>query len=366
MPPEMPPRHHPHHPQPRKFRRSIGIVIAGLIICVAIVSSIVRVPKRWERPGEVAAMEHFVTVPGADDSSDGSFYLLTVRVANEDMRLIEDWLSHFDDEQEIIETEELLGGYTDEEDDCRGINEMVAAQADAQLAVAEVLGTPVDEVQFRVIAAQLTPESPAAKALKVCDRITEVDGKPVLGVKEAGDLIRRHSPGESVELTILRNGATMTLDVPTIAVKDSDGTERTAVGVSLFQVVEPSSLPFGIEIDPEQITGPSAGLGFSLEILDQLTPGSLSGGKNVAVTGTIDAEGNVGVIGGARLKAISARRAKSDYMIVPNGDLKEAKQGAGSMKVYGVDTLEDALTILKKNGGDPLPEPIPATEAAPS
>ena len=108
------------------------------------------------------------------------------------------------------------------------------------------------------------------------------------------------------------------------------------------------------------MSGPSAGLAFTLTILDELTPGDLTGGKKVAVTGTIRADGSVGPIGGAQQKAVTARRAGAKLFLVPTEEVKEARSRAGGMKVAGIGTLDDALRELKNFGGQHAGVP-PAT-----
>ncbi len=348
-----PDRHHPTPRKQKKFRRAIGVTIAAIVILAVVLGSVIRVPKRFERPGGIGAMSDFVVVNGGEDSK-GEFFLLTVRVGNEDMRLLEYIVTSLDDEAEVIDTEELLGGLNDEEDDCLSRYEMVSSQSEAQLAAADVLQTDVSGLTVDVVLIQADSSVPAAKSLETCDLILRVDGEAVSSRAGVGDLLRLRSPGEIAEVTVLRNGREFTFDIPTIELKDREGNPYTALGVSLLEVVQPSSLPFGITISPDQITGPSAGLGFALEIIDQLSEGDLAGGKQVAVTGTIDADGVVGPVGGVRLKAIAARRAGAELMLTPRQDVAEAKRGAGKMKVIAVDDLKDALAALNANGGDPI------------
>jgi PDZ domain-containing secreted protein len=105
--------------------------------------------------------------------------------------------------------------------------------------------------------------------------------------------------------------------------------------------------------------GPSAGLAFTLAIIDDLTPGNLTGGKRVAVTGTITSDGLVGPVGGVEQKAITARHNGVSLMIVPKSELKDARQGAGNIRVVGVDTIDEALAALEKAGGSPVPPASP-------
>ncbi len=117
--------------------------------------------------------------------------------------------------------------------------------------------------------------------------------------------------------------------------------------------------PFHVDIGTGAIGGPSAGLAFTIATLDALTKGDITGGKTVAVTGTIDVNGNVGEIGGLRQKTIAVIRAGADVFIVPKGEIADAQKAAvGSrLRVVGVETLDDALKVLADEGGNALSLP---------
>ena len=122
-------------------------------------------------------------------------------------------------------------------------------------------------------------------------------------------------------------------------------------------------LPFRATIDTDQIGGPSAGLAFTLTLIDRLSPGSLTGGQKVAVTGTIEDDGSVGAIGGLRQKVATVRRSGARFMLVPTAQgedgldgLVEARRAAGSaLEIVPVANLEEALAALVARGGAPPP-----------
>ena len=119
------------------------------------------------------------------------------------------------------------------------------------------------------------------------------------------------------------------------------------------RVVERNPLPISIKIDSGKVGGDSAGLAFALSIIEDLTPGELTGGHNVAVTGAIDVDGTVHPIGGVQQKVVAAHKAKAEILLVPSGNLAEAQQKAGdTIRVVGIDTLDDALAVLTSLGGN--------------
>jgi PDZ domain-containing secreted protein len=130
------------------------------------------------------------------------------------------------------------------------------------------------------------------------------------------------------------------------------------------------TLPFKVDIDVGDIGGPSDGLALTLGLLDLLTNGKLVGGHEVAATGTMDPEGDVGDVGGVAQKTVAVQRAGAQLFLVPPQELAVAGQGAGCragttkvdgrttpievcphMQVKAVSTLTQALKDLAALGG---------------
>ncbi|GHT83132.1 Lon protease [Actinomycetota bacterium] len=109
----------------------------------------------------------------------------------------------------------------------------------------------------------------------------------------------------------------------------------------------------GKEVNPDDITvaidsvgGPSAGISFTLGILQKVGGIDLTDGRIIAATGTIDTEGNIGPIGGAKEKMKSAHEKGARIMLVPSKNYDELVDIPADLKVYKVNTLEDALEVL--------------------
>jgi len=163
-----------------------------------------------------------------------------------------------------------------------------------------------------------------------------------------------------VTLTIVPHGGTTTREVEVELIESPDEPGRTIIGVWPADTRR-VTLPFEVEIDTDRIGGPSAGLAFALALIDELSPGELTGGVRVAATGTIDADGTIGSIGALRQKAVAVREAGATVFLVPasqsEDDLAAAREAAGPrVRVEAVATLDDALAILAELGGDPLPD----------
>lgn len=198
----------------------------------------------------------------------------------------------------------------------------------------------------------------AVTVLQPCDEIASADGHVL---KQPGDLskiVQSRRVGTFVTLGIVRNGKPMTVR---IRVVDDAGKHIIGVGLALRY-----SVPVRIDINTSDISGPSAGLAMALAVVDALTPGELTGGKRVAVTGTIDPTGQVGEIGGLPQKAVAARAAHAQIFIVPvcvsgptqpgcEKDLATARKRIGkNVELVPVSTLAQALKVLRDAGGGPV------------
>lgn len=184
------------------------------------------------------------------------------------------------------------------------------------------------------------------------DVITAVDGKPVSVRDDVGTIMAGKHAGDTVRLT-LRNGSSAR-DV-TVTTHPEAKTGRPLIGVQIATANFRYDLPLDIKIDTGLVGGPSAGLAFTLGLLDVLTPGDLTAGRKIAVTGTIDIDEAVGQIGGVGQKAVAARRAGAYAFLVPAGEERAARKHAGSMLVIPVHNLTEALAALQRLGGTPLP-----------
>ena len=200
--------------------------------------------------------------------------------------------------------------------------------------------------------------SPSDAVLDPGDRIIEVAGQSVEGVEDLGQILAGRLPGDLVEMRIDRpEVGELVVEVELTA--SPDDPNRTIVGFYPFDTRR-VELPFDLDIDTGSIGGPSAGLAFTLTLIDELTPGELTGGGRIAVTGTIELDGSVGAIGGLRQKASAVAQAGVDTFIVPEAqgedDIAAARRAGGDdLEIITVATIEDALAVLEALGGDPIP-----------
>jgi PDZ domain-containing protein len=238
----------------------------------------------------------------------------------------------------VVPQAELFGtNQTQEQVTRQDTQQMVGSQQLAQAAALCQLG-----IKFRTVDTVNYVQAglPAAGVLHKGDVITAVDGKPVTCKTPVGALIKAHAPGAAVVLTVDRNGVTHDFRL-----KTASAGGKAVVGI---RVLETYKFPFQVKISVGDIGGPSAGLMFSLGIIDKLTPGSLTGGKFIAGTGEISANGAVSPIGGIQQKMAGARAAGATVFLTPAANCPDTAgavpQGLRLVKVY---TLAGAVRDLK-------------------
>ena len=197
-----------------------------------------------------------------------------------------------------------------------------------------------------VVVAKVEKGAPSSGKLKDGDELVAIDGAKVTGAKQLRQLIGRRDAGEPVRVSYLRGGTRADVTITTAATKDADGSVRPVIGV---QTRERTDYPVKVSISLSDVGGPSAGLMFALAILDKLEPGSLTGGRFIAGTGTIDTDGEVGPIGGIQQKLIAAEAKGASAFLVPAGNCSEAVvDPPDGLTLIKVANLKGALAELRK------------------
>ncbi|MEU0673357.1 PDZ domain-containing protein [Streptomyces sp. NPDC006172] len=295
--------------------------------------------------------------------STGHLNMTTVRVTGAEYRMnlvetVYGWLAH---DYKVVPHDTLYpDGKTEEQSTQENAEEFSQSQESAKVAALKELNIPV---RSWVIVSTVVKGSPAEGRLHAGDVVKTVDGTDVKAPGDVAKLVTKHKPGQKVVFGIVpakeqaaaekenrtpNKAETVSI---TTARSDDQGQQRAIVGISAGT---DHTFPFTIDIKLADVGGPSAGLMFALGIYDKLTPGSLTGGKFVAGTGTIDDDGKVGPIGGIQMKTVGARAKGAQYFLTPADNCAEAAEDVpGGLTLVKVDTIGDALGALADiRGGD--------------
>ena len=252
--------------------------------------------------------------------------------------LAQAWLSG---SQEILPEEQVFPPQQSEEDaQEEGAAEMAGSQSVATATALRALGKTVDET---IVIAGVPDDSPSKGVFEADDVLVTVDGDPATSSDAVRAAVQRHEPGDSFPVVVRRDGKEQTVTARTA---ESGG--RTVMGVGLRLDYD---LPVDVTLRTGNVGGPSAGLMFSLAIYDALTPGELTGGKNIAGTGTMDDDGSVGAIGGIRQKLIGARRAGADFFLAPADNCDEVTGNVpDGLRVVKVGTFGEGVAAVRDIG----------------
>jgi Lon-like protease len=329
-------------------RRTVTLLVAGIgVVAAALAAALLPVPYVILSPGPTlntlgrTTGGPLITISGHQTyPTDGHLNLVTVSFLGGPgdgfnvFTALRAWLTPHD---AVVPEQELFpSGQSEQQVERQDTLQMVGSQQDAEAAALCALNihfTTLDTVT------QTEKGMPAAAVLKPGDQITAVDGTPIGCSHDTGTLIRQHPPGSQVALTVLRNGRTEHVTLQTANVQG-----HSVIGVYL---TENFRFPFTIKIKVGDIGGPSAGMMFALGIVDKLTPGSLTGGKFIAGTGEISANGAVSPIGGIQQKMAGARAAGATWFLTPAANCSDTSGAVpAGLHLAKVSTLRQALNDL--------------------
>ncbi|MGA8211365.1 MAG: S16 family serine protease [Nocardioidaceae bacterium] len=282
----------------------------------------------------------------------GDLRLTTVSVTNptRSLRLPEVLVAWFDKERAVYPRDIIYPPDQSAEDVEQQSNvEMVSSQDLAVAAALTELGYHLP-VQVEVLA--VTKGSPAAGRLEVRDRIIAVEGTRITRAEQVSKALQAIGVDKTARLLVRRDGKDRTVTVRTRAADDDP--QRAVVGV---QIGVGYDFPFEVSVRlQDDIGGPSAGLIFALGVYDTLTPGALSGGSDIAGTGTITEAGRVGPIGGIQQKIVAAEQAGAKVFLVPPDNCDSAVQapvGRDTIRLVKAPTLHSAVRSLQTYADDP-------------
>jgi PDZ domain-containing protein len=337
-----------------RMRRRGVTVILGALITALLAIGVMAVPMPYVvlKPGPTVntlgsdnGKEVIQVTKGPTSTSTGQLRLTTVGVQN-DVELvwaIRGWVSN---EQAVVPHDVIYPpDQTEEQVEQNNKQEFQTSQSSAETVALRELGHPV-----QTYVTEVSANGASTGKLQKDDILTSVDGTPVTSPAKLTELIQAKPAGTALTIGYTRGGKAGTASVTT---KDDNGTPRVGV-----QIDKKQTDPYGITIDLGEIGGPSAGLMFTLGIIDKIEPADLTGGKIIAGTGTIDDEGQVGPIGGIPQKLVGAKAAGAQIFLVPKDNCAEALRNAvPGLPMAEVATVDDALTALKTftSGGTPKP-----------
>lgn len=359
----------------RRLTRATSAGIWALVVALVVLLVITFLPTSYviQQPGPVyntlgsvqssdGSEVPLISISGADTyPTAGALDLLTVQVVGNRERT-PSWFelatAWFDPSRAVLPIDAVFPiGQTTDERNQESAAMMVDSQKEATAAALTELGYTISA---DLAVHSVVDGSAAAGVLEPGDIIRSANGQAVADATTLRQIINA-GEGASVSLDIERDGVAQTVSV-TPTQSESDGQQVWLIGVTL---INDYVFPIDVTIQLNNVGGPSAGMMFALGIIDNLTPGELNGGQQVAGTGTIAADGTVGPIGGIRQKLWGAKDAGADWFLAPSSNCDEVVGHIpDGLRVFSVSTLADSMKVLDAISSDGDLDTLPTCASA--
>ncbi|KKX96266.1 ATP-dependent serine peptidase containing a PDZ domain protein [Microbacterium sp. Ag1] len=353
----------------------LGLGVWALIVALLALVLLTFLPSPYviQRPGPVydtlgtakgadGEQVPLISVEGAETfETAGTLDLTTVQVVGNRERTpswFELALAWMDSSKAVVPLDSVFPqGVTTEQRDERNATLMVDSQHEATAAALNELGY---DTGAQVVVVDAVADSPADGVLEADDVITAIDGTALTSATQLREAIQA-AGGAPVQLTVVRDGAEQTVEVTPEEHTEGDKT-AWLIGITLRTDYD---FEIDVTIQLDNVGGPSAGMMFALGIIDTLTEGELNGGKDIAGTGTIDAAGTVGPIGGIRQKLYGARDAGAEYFLAPADNCDEVVGHVpDGLQVIRTATLDESLAALQVIADDGDVAALPTCDVA--
>ncbi|WP_084244959.1 SepM family pheromone-processing serine protease [Planomicrobium okeanokoites] len=332
------------------------MILYLILMAVVVFISFYRMDSYITRPGSAYELSPLVEVQNGDEDDEGSFSLMTVSMLNATPALYV--YAMFQDGYKVLQPEQVRSPHeTEEEYNVRQLKLMSDSQVNALKAAFETAGMPFEVETAGVFVLNVLEGGAADNILKAGDRVLSIDGNEFDNQQDFIDYLAEKQVGDSVELVVERSERELVETVTLEPLPTDD--ERAGLGISFVEDKTITTDP-EVSIDSEEIGGPSAGLMFTLEIINQLLEEDITKGYDVAGTGTMESEGEVGRIGGIDQKVMAADRDDMEIFFAPDDEVSAegesnyevavdtAEKIGTDMEIVPVKTLQDALDYLEQ------------------
>jgi PDZ domain-containing protein len=329
----------------RTLARAAG---AGLLLAVIALVVLYLIPSDKYYvflPDRAHALEPLVSVDGKHPAPEpGGVYFVDVRFRK--ARLLEDLLGRpLAQGATLTPIKDVNGSLSEKQSRHVDLSEMEQSQQVAKALALKELGYHVTIRLPQVVVDGVLPNVPAHAVLRPGDRLLAVDGVQVTGLGKLHALVTSHKPGATVRIRYRRSSRVAMATVRTIA--SPEDKREAAIGITVEETGGSiGKLPLKVRIDTAGVGGPSAGLAFALDLMEELGR-NVDHGYKVAATGELGIDGSVLPIGAVKQKTIGAREAGVDVFLVPTGgNARVARKYADGLRIIPVQSFPQALHAL--------------------
>lgn len=335
-----------------KHRRLLAII---LFLTLLSLIAIIPVPYYSISPGEHLDVTSLIEVPpGHNHRINNRILMVTVNITHLRLGLVP--FALLDQKTSIVSAKHILGITAPSSLKNQELQQMQSSKLDAKVAAFKYLGYKVPETGSGALVLEVVANSSAKTShLQPGDVITSYQGKRIYYAQQLTSRIQSTHPYQIIDLGI--ETPKHKLNYIKVRLGQQPSHKGSAfLGVAITTLNKQFKFPFPIHIRTSSIGGPSAGLAFTLGIIDKLGLIKLAVGKTIAATGTITPNGQVGSIGGIEQKTFSINASKSSLFLVPVDNYKTSRSHARSgLKVVSVSNLNQAMKALKLSKASPGP-----------
>jgi PDZ domain-containing protein len=328
----------------RKALSPLSLVLSGLGLLVVAFVALWLIPSNTYifLPDRAHPVDPLVRVQGGHRPKDGGIYFVDIFVRK--ASLIERLWPGIREGAQLVPSSALLApGVSESQRAAADQQEMTRSQQIAAAVALRAAGYRVRAQPTGALVEQVAIDAPAAGKLLPTDVIVEAGRRRVRSPADLRRIVGKLKPGSAVRLGVHRGSHLVQVVVRTIA--DPHQPKRSIIGIFVDQAAS-IKLPRSVKIDAGDVGGPSAGLAFALDILEQLGK-NVDHGQRIAATGQLELDGTVTAIGGVEQKTIGVRRSGIHFFLVPAGEnAAEAQRFAHGVRIVPVHSFRQALRKL--------------------
>lgn len=331
-------------------------------LSIIVLTVLIPLPIYVEQPGSAQNLSEHVEVAGEKPSINGQYMITSVGIRR--VNLLGVMNAWFSPHQTLLSEDEVLGGASMAQDQALNALYMATSINQAKVNAYTEAKVPYKRVFKGIYVLNIQANSNFVDTLALGDVITAADGKKFTSTQDFQAYIKSKPIGSDVKITYIRDGNTQSVSRKTVGIGPKQ--DVSGIGITLTEDATIEGEPT-IVADLGAIGGPSGGLMLTLEMFDALSDEDLARDRKIAGTGTIDAKGNVGEIGGIDKKIIAADAAGATIFlspyVEPSVDYEEqtgnsqtnyqvatetAKKYAPNLTVVPVKSLSEAISYLRK------------------
>ena len=319
-----------------------------IIIIFLILLNLIPTPYALIIPGQSFKLSENITVENGEKDAKGHFLLTSTAIIKANLLL---YIYGFFDPNIDLKNrnEEILLSLEQKEYNNLMEKLMQESQMISKIVALRKAGYLAEISGHGILVNGTLDNSQAKNKLLPGDVIIKIDKQSVYTLEELSEIIRNYNSNQIISITFLRDNSAYSTSIPLIELPNiDDKMERIGIGIYAETKDLKCNLPLEIEIDLNNIKGPSAGLMIALEILNQLTENDLSSSLVIAGTGNLNIDGSITEVDGIKQKIVSAKKQKTDVFLVPQKNYAEALKFGQGIRIIPVEDFDDTIMKLIK------------------